>query len=190
MRTFRDAKAMAKALREALAGKQIDISHSEALEIVAAEFGFANWNVLAARIEAHAVGAGNAVANNEVTFGAAVPVVRMFSVEKAKEFYLGYLGFKLDWEHHTGEKGPVYMQLSRSGVTLHLSEHHGDGSRGSVVYVTMSKIDRFLEELREKNYPFMNPAIEELPWGRETAVTDPFSNRIRFCETKAAGSSV
>ena len=185
MRTFRDAKAMAKALREALGARQVNVSHSEGLEIVAAQFGFANWNVLAARIDASAAsGVAASTQNDGVTLEPAVPVIRMFSLEKAREFYLGYLGFKLDWEHHTGEKGPVYMQVSRSKVILHLSEHHGDGSPGSVVYVTMSGIDRFLGELREKNYSFMNPGIEELPWGREMAVTDPFSNRIRFCERK------
>ena len=46
MRTYRDAKAMAKAMREALADRQIDISHAQALEIVARQFGLDNWNIL------------------------------------------------------------------------------------------------------------------------------------------------
>src|SRR5580704_10502975 len=50
MRTFLDAKVMAKALKTALASQQVSISHSQALEIVAAEFGFENWNVLSAKI--------------------------------------------------------------------------------------------------------------------------------------------
>ena len=50
MRTYHDAKVMAKALRSSLSGRQIDIPHSAALEIVAAQFGFASWNVLAAKI--------------------------------------------------------------------------------------------------------------------------------------------
>ncbi len=52
MHTFLDSKAMAKALRTALAERQIDISHSDSLELVARQFGFDNWNILAARIEA------------------------------------------------------------------------------------------------------------------------------------------
>ena len=32
------------------------------------------------------------------SFAAAVPQFRIFSVEKAREFYLGFLGFKVDWE--------------------------------------------------------------------------------------------
>lgn len=28
-----------------------------------------------------------------------IPLLRIFSVEKAKEFYVGFLGFTIDWEH-------------------------------------------------------------------------------------------
>jgi hypothetical protein len=52
MHTFLDSKTMAKALRLALAERQIDITHSDSLELVARQFGFANWNILAARIDA------------------------------------------------------------------------------------------------------------------------------------------
>jgi hypothetical protein len=48
---FSDSKSMAKTLRKALAERQIEISHSDSLEIVAQQFGFANWNMLSARIE-------------------------------------------------------------------------------------------------------------------------------------------
>lgn len=54
MPSFPDAKPMAKALRQALAERRITLSHSDCLEIVARQFGFASWNVLAARIEAGA----------------------------------------------------------------------------------------------------------------------------------------
>jgi hypothetical protein len=56
MRTYLQAKAMAKSLRESLAGKNVSLSHGECLEIVAQQFGFGNWNVLAAKIELEAVG--------------------------------------------------------------------------------------------------------------------------------------
>jgi len=52
MRDFRDAKTMAHALRNALKAKTIEIAHSESLELIANTFGFANWNILAAKIEA------------------------------------------------------------------------------------------------------------------------------------------
>lgn len=51
MRTFRDSKDMAKALREALRQRGAAFTHSDCLEFVARQFGFDNWNVLSARIE-------------------------------------------------------------------------------------------------------------------------------------------
>jgi hypothetical protein len=52
MRDFRDAKTMAHALRGALQVKAIEITHSECLELIANAFGYDNWNILAAKIEA------------------------------------------------------------------------------------------------------------------------------------------
>jgi hypothetical protein len=52
MRDFRDAKVMARALRDALKAKAIETSHSEALELIAKALGYENWNILSAKIEA------------------------------------------------------------------------------------------------------------------------------------------
>jgi ATP-dependent Lon protease len=51
MRDFRDAKAMAQTLREALTAKSVSLTHSESLELVAKVLGFRDWNVLSARIQ-------------------------------------------------------------------------------------------------------------------------------------------
>jgi ribosomal protein S1 len=51
MRDFRDAKAMARTLREALAAKGVKISNSEALELTAGMLGERDWNTLAAVIQ-------------------------------------------------------------------------------------------------------------------------------------------
>jgi hypothetical protein len=58
-----------------------------------------------------------------IVFETAVPIVRIFDVPKAHEFYLGFLGFAVDWEHRYGDNSPLYTQISRSGLRLHLSEH-------------------------------------------------------------------
>lgn len=51
MRNHRDAKLMASTLRQALQEKNVELSHSESLEIVARQFGVKNWNILAAALE-------------------------------------------------------------------------------------------------------------------------------------------
>jgi hypothetical protein len=52
MRDFRDAKVMARALRDALKAKAIETTHAEALELIAKTFGYKNWHILSAKIEA------------------------------------------------------------------------------------------------------------------------------------------
>jgi Glyoxalase superfamily protein/Clp amino terminal domain, pathogenicity island component len=52
MRDFRDAKAMARTLRAALAAKGHRITISESLELIAHAFGVADWNTLSATIRA------------------------------------------------------------------------------------------------------------------------------------------
>jgi hypothetical protein len=54
MRDFRDAKAMAHTLRAALATKDIHITVSQSLEMIAQAFGVADWNTLSARIREEA----------------------------------------------------------------------------------------------------------------------------------------
>ena len=177
MRSYLDAKLMARALKSALAEDGTDISHSKALEIVARQFGLDDWNVLAAKI-AQAEPAEN------IAFERISPIMRIFDEDKAREFYVGFLGFAVDWEHRFGENFPLYMQVSRAGMTLHLSGHHGDATPGSNVFVTMRGVHAYRQQLVAKDYTFMKPGVETLPWGEMMEVTDPFSNRIRFCEQK------
>ncbi len=179
MRDFHDAKLMAKALKSAMDDRQISLTHSEALEIVAAQFGFKNWNILARTIAEH-------TPDDIFQVQEAIPIIRIFEVAKAKEFYLGFLGFNLDWEHRFNDNAPLYAQVSRAGLKLHLSEHHGDASPGSRTFVPMRGIEALHKELRGKAYTYNGPGIDETPWGRDLTVTDPFSNRITFTELSRA----
>ena len=183
MRNFRDAKLMAKSLREAMAARQVPLSHSETLEIVARQFGHDDWNVLAAKIGEAAPETPAGKPMEAVRLQMGIPVLRIFDEGKAREFYLDFLGFTLDWDHRFGPNMPLYMQVSRSGLQLHLSEHHGDASPGSTVFVWMTGIDALHAELIGKRYTYSKPGIEEDgPGGRTLQVPDPFGNRIRFCE--------
>ena len=104
----------------------------------------------------------------------AIPIFRIFDVAKAQEFYVGFLGFRVDWEHRFDETAPLYMQVSRDGLLLHLSEHHGDASPG---------LEAYHREITAKGYRFMRPGIEVAPWNaRVMEVIDPFGNRLRFNE--------
>ena len=82
MRDFRDAKLMAKTLRQALADRDISLTHSETLEIVARQFGLDQWNILSAKLD-EAEGAKSAIGIEPP-----VPIFRIFSVEKAMTHWL------------------------------------------------------------------------------------------------------
>lgn len=114
-------------------------------------------------------------------FSQVTPILRIFDVEKAREFYIEFLGFGIDWEHRFEENFPLYLQVSRNGCVLHLSEHHGDCSPGAAVRVETNGLEEFHAELTAKNYRYMKPGIENMPWGtREMTVRDPFGNRLVF----------
>ena len=120
---------------------------------------------------------------DEPAFTRTVPVLRMFDVGKAREFYLGWLGFSVLFEHRYAPDLPLYLGLARGGLELHLSEHHGDGSPGANIRVETSGLDALHAELIAKRYRYGRPGIEETPWGaRELTVHDPFGNRITFTE--------
>ncbi len=119
-----------------------------------------------------------------IVFNRTIPRLRIFDVDKAKEFYLKFLGFELQWEHRHDEKSPVYMEVSRGGFSIHLTEHHGDCCPGASIFVWMKGIDDYYQEISSCDYPFMNPHIEDASWGaRLMTVIDPFGNTILFNES-------
>jgi hypothetical protein len=110
-----------------------------------------------------------------------IPILRIFDEAKAREFYLDFLGFHSDWEHRFEPDLPLYMQVSRGGLVLHLSEHHGDACPGSTVFVRLTGIEELHAELTAKHYKYLRPGIEIAPWNAKCMeVTDPFGNRLRF----------
>jgi extradiol dioxygenase family protein len=121
-----------------------------------------------------------------IILGPVVPILRMYDVAATKRFYVDYLGCTLDWQGGEGDR-PVYMQVSRAELVLHLSSHHGDGTPGGAVLIEISGVEALHAELREKGYPFLNPGIEPGPGdGREMVLIDPASNQLRFFERASA----
>jgi ribosomal-protein-alanine N-acetyltransferase len=117
-----------------------------------------------------------------VRFDRVIPVLRIFDEERAKDFYVGYLGMTVDWEHRFEPELPLYMQVSRGELALHLSEHHGDGTPGTVVYVATTDVASLHAELRGKEYAHLKPGLDTDEIGTHVVVLDPFGNTLRFNE--------
>ncbi len=168
-----DPKSMARRLRAELAARDVALSHSEALELVAHQYGVRDWNTLAARPPGDA-----AAAPPE---GPAVPILRIFDRSKAVEFYVDYLGFTLDWEHGGhADHSPLYVQVTRGAARLHLSEHHGDASPGGAALIPVTDVEALHGELHGRDYDYASPGIRDEEWGRVLVVIDPFHNRLVF----------
>jgi uncharacterized glyoxalase superfamily protein PhnB len=113
--------------------------------------------------------------------GNVTPILRSFDEAKAREFYVDFLGFKVDWEHRFESGTPLYMQVSKDDCIIHLSEHHGDSSPGAHLRVEIDGLDEYQQLLLAKQYKNARPGIEETPWGtREMTISDPFGNAISF----------
>lgn len=117
----------------------------------------------------------------------AIPMLRIFDVAKAREFYVDFLGCRVDWTHDGGGALPTYMQVSRAGLKLHLTEHHGDACPGGAVFLWVTGLDDLHAELTGKAYRYYRPGIEKAPYGaRVMKLLDPFGNRLLFNEAHAA----
>ena len=112
-----------------------------------------------------------------------IPVFRIFDEKKAREFYIDFLGFKVDWEHRFEEAYPLYMQISKGSCRIHLTGHHGDCCPGSAIVIDIEGLESYQQALLAKRYKHARPGCETTEWNTiEMAVTDPFGNRITFSE--------
>jgi hypothetical protein len=114
------------------------------------------------------------------------PILRIFDYERAIAHYIDWLGFQIDWQHRFEEDAPVYMQVSRDEIVLHLSEHSGDGTPGTNVFIDDFKgLEDYHKMLLEKKYKYNRPGINVPfydPNALEVVVIDPFRNQLILVE--------
>lgn len=99
------------------------------------------------------------------------------------DFYIDGLGFTIDWEHRFGPSDPVYMQISRNGLTLHLSENKRFKA-GVIVFVDCKEVCQFHSELNKRKTKIELSKPEKTNWQTiQMEIEDPFGNLLRFNET-------
>ena len=109
-----------------------------------------------------------------------IPQLRITNAEQSLGFYIHRLGFKIDWEHRFGPGYPLFVQLTRQGQTIFLTEHTGDCEVGGAVYFVIPDAAHCLSEF-EQNGVVPTNTLSNTPWGtREFLLTDPDGNRLRF----------
>lgn len=165
MTSIDDAKAAARRLRTSLADELPDLNHSKSLELIAVALGYKNWNTFCA---------------SEDSGPLVVPVIRTFPGPEATRFYIEYLGFAVDWEHRFEPELPLYRQVSRDGVVLHLSEHHGDATPGSAVRIRVADVQALQHRLATNTLYPLRIGLTRQEWADELSVPDPFGNTLTF----------
>ncbi|MBX3438288.1 MAG: VOC family protein [Planctomycetaceae bacterium] len=115
-----------------------------------------------------------------------IPQLRTTDARRSIAFYVDGLGFQIDWEHRFEPGFPVFLQMTRAGQTLFLTEHAGDCQVGGAVYFVVPDVDACFHEFAARGIvPGQAPA--DTPWGRrEMLITDPDGNRLRFANSRIA----
>jgi hypothetical protein len=190
MRTYLQAKDMAKSLRASLASKNVSLSHGESLEMVATQLGFGSWNILAAKIAVDARGAHPQTGSRPVELFQMLPVLHVDSRTAARGFYVDVLGFQFDWgDEPLPEDQEFYAQVSRDELQIHLTTA-AHPQAGSQVYFRMRGIDALLAEISTRVAPSSRPTIRHTDYdARELEIADPFGNLLRFVEGNPPGVS-
>jgi catechol 2,3-dioxygenase-like lactoylglutathione lyase family enzyme len=113
----------------------------------------------------------------------AVPVLRIGDFDEAKAFYVNWLGFSVDWEFRFGDDFPVYAQVARDGITLHLTQHAGDCAFGGLAHIEVDDLDA-LWQTWDATRPATLPRPQRMPWNAlALRIPDPFGNRLSFQQT-------
>ncbi|MBZ5535602.1 MAG: VOC family protein [Acidobacteriia bacterium] len=108
------------------------------------------------------------------------PTLRITAYEKSKLFYIDGLGFHIDWEHRFEPHLPVFMQITRDGMSLFLSQHSGDCHVGGAVYFFIDDVDQWHRSFLQHGVHPEKP-LQNTSYGlREMCVVDPDGNRLRF----------
>jgi len=110
-----------------------------------------------------------------------VPTLRITNYARSKAFYVASLGFQVDWEHRFQPDLPVFMQMSRDGLTLFLTEHKGDCPVGALVHLYVPDVDTWYEEFLSRKVPVPQPPSQTLQGLRDMTVIDPDGNKLRIC---------
>ncbi|HEY0065444.1 MAG TPA: VOC family protein [Telluria sp.] len=112
-----------------------------------------------------------------------IPQLRITNAQRSLAFYVDGLGFAIDWEHQFEPGFPLFLQITRAGQTLFLTEHAGDCEAGGAVYFQVADALACYAEFCAKGIVADQPP-GETPWETvEFVLTDPDGNRLRFAHS-------
>jgi uncharacterized glyoxalase superfamily protein PhnB len=112
-----------------------------------------------------------------------IPTFRITDYKKAIDFYVDFLEFSIDWKHRFAETEPVYMQISKNGLVLHLTENKRFKT-GVIIFVETKGIEEFYATIKNNKSEKLNTDITTTNWNtKQLEIEDPFGNLLRFNES-------
>jgi ribosomal-protein-alanine N-acetyltransferase len=115
------------------------------------------------------------------------PVLRIFDITKALEFYADWMGFTVDWEHRSGDNSPVYMQVSMDDIVFHLTEHYGDACPGAKYILNTAATCPPSPPASQQRLQVLQTGTGRCSLGGKCMeLTDPFGNKLLFCNNENA----
>lgn len=107
----------------------------------------------------------------------AVPVLPVGDLQRARDFYVEKLGFKVSWQW-TEDGANGLLGVERGGIRLTLDCPMSGHGRDACVSLEVESADAYYNEWLANGVPMKRPPEDE-SWGARTFdVTDPFGNTI------------
>ena len=114
-----------------------------------------------------------------------VPGFQIFDSAKAKEFHGGFPGFKVDFARRFEPGLPLFMQISKGDVGLHLSEHHGDCRPGARMVNETADLAAYHADLWSLKCRHARPGLVDQPCATTAkTIADPFYTHIEFSDRR------
>ena len=115
------------------------------------------------------------------------PVFQITDYTQAIAFYVGWLGFSIDWEDRPASGGH-YVQISRSSIVLHLTTYQHESCVGARALAEFAGLSAFHRLLQQKNSAFPTPPLQKTTWNdkvMQLELFDPAGNCLVLSEVYA-----
>ena len=108
-----------------------------------------------------------------------VPILPTADAQRSARFYCDVLGFTQDWEHRFDEGFPLYVQVSRGTVSLHLNEH-GDANQSTSLCIGVRDVNAVYAELTGRGLKTDGPPEDRAYGVRDFSFMDPDGHHLVF----------
>lgn len=111
------------------------------------------------------------------------PVLPVWDVVEALDFYVNRLGFRIGFADDS--KNPTYAGVLRDGIEIHLQWHDAKAWEHELdrpmLRIVTQNINALYEEYAQKDVFHPHTLLRETAWGtKEFAFYDPFKNGLTF----------